>query len=93
MVSFSSSCLLQVIKGCSVGQFERGAAFGRFDCDYRDVCSRIDRLIVDGYARRDEANQQMLLYVPDPNIGKEEEEEEEEEEVGRRKGTKFKSAV
>lgn len=62
-----------MIKGCSAGQFERGASFGRFDCDFRDVCSRIDRLIVDGYARRDETNQHMLLYVPDPSLRQEEE--------------------
>ena len=59
--------LLQVIKGCSAGRFDRGASFGRFDCDYRDICSRVDRLIVSGYIKRDMANRQMLVYVPDPS--------------------------
>ena len=57
----------QVIKGCSAGRFDNGASFARFDCDFRDVCSRVDRLIVDGYVTRDDHNQQMLLYVPDPD--------------------------
>lgn len=55
------------MKGCSVGRFDRGAAFGRFDCDYRDVCSRVDHLIVSCYIKRDVANRQMLVYVPDPS--------------------------
>ena len=42
----------------------------------------MDRLIVDGYIKRDATNQQMLNYVPDPNTEKEEEEGEKEEEVG-----------
>ena len=56
-----------MIKGCSAGRFDRGASFGRFDCDYRDICSRVDRLIVSGYIKRDMANRQMLVYVPDPS--------------------------
>lgn len=42
-------------------------SFGRFDCDYRDVCSRVDHLIVNGYMKRDKTNRQMLIYVPDPS--------------------------
>lgn len=54
-----------------MGRFDRGASFGRFDCDYRDVCSRVDCLIVNGYIKRDKTNRQMLVYIPDPSTGEE----------------------
>ena len=56
----------QIIKGCGVGKFDQGANFGRFDCTFRDVCSRINRLVLDGYVKRDENNQHMLAYIQDP---------------------------
>jgi len=56
---------MQVIKGCSLGRFDKGTSFGRFDCDYHDVCSRVDRLIASGYIKRDLNNRQMLVYLPE----------------------------
>lgn len=57
--------LLQVIEGCAAGRFELGLSFGRFECDYRDVCYRVYRLVRDGYLYRGDLNQQLLGYVPD----------------------------
>ena len=55
------------MKGCSVGQFEdAGVAFGQFDCKYKDVCSRIERLVLNGYLKRKPDQPYMLEYVPDP---------------------------
>ena len=63
----SLSCLfLQVVKGCSNGHFNHGVLFERFECDFRDVCSRVERLIGDGYIRRDIGHPHVLVYVPDP---------------------------
>ena len=59
----------QVIKGCSVGHFEGGASFGRFLCGFKDVCSRVECLVVNGYIKRDTDHPQMLIYVPDPTEG------------------------
>lgn len=56
--------LFQVIKGCSVGQFESGPPFERFDCDSRDVCFRIDRLILDGYLHRCNVKPHVIHYQP-----------------------------
>ena len=54
-----------MIKGCTAGKFDNGPSFGRFECDYRDVCSRIDRLILDEYISYDESNKHMLVYNPE----------------------------
>lgn len=62
---WSSLNFSQVIEGCSAGRFEHGPSFGRFDCDYRDVCSRVYRLEMDSYLYHDTPNQQMLVYAPD----------------------------
>ncbi len=72
---------MQVIKGCSAGRFDRGASFGRFDSDYRDICSRVDHLIVSGYIKRDMANRQMLVYLPDPSTAQDEAKSQKPEDV------------
>ena len=56
---------IKIIKGCGLGQFDDRISFGRFDCSYKDVCSRIERLIVDGYIKRNSIHQQILMYIPD----------------------------
>ena len=58
---------VQIIKGCASGSFEGGVSFGSFDCYFRDVCSRIERLIVNGYIKRNSTHQQILTYIPDPS--------------------------
>ncbi len=62
------SVINKVIRGCSEGQFGQKPPFGRFECDYRDVCSRIDYLISNGYIRRNESNLERLVYRPDQHI-------------------------
>lgn len=57
----------QIIKGCSSGHFRHGVSFGRFECDFRDVCSRVERLIMDGYVKRDIGHPHVLVYIPDPS--------------------------
>lgn len=81
-----------------MGRFDRGASFGRFDCDYRDVCSRVDRLIVNGYIKRDKTNRQMLIYVPDPSAAEKDKEavedptpESEDKQVKTKESLKEKS--
>ena len=69
---------IQIIKGCGAGKFDQGASFGRFECTFRDVCSRINRLILDSYVKRDENNQHMLTYIQDPTAASEEGEKEAE---------------
>ena len=64
---YSALSPVQVIKGCSNGRFSHGTLFGRFDCDFRDVCSRVERLIMDGYIKRDIGHPHVLVYVPDPS--------------------------
>ena len=63
----SLSLHLQVIKGCSSGHFGHGPLFGKFECDFRDVCSRVMRLIRDGYVKRDIGHPHVLVYIPDPS--------------------------
>lgn len=60
-----SSHSVQVVEGCAAGRFEPGLSFGRFECDYRDVCYRVYRLVRDGYLYRGDLNQQLVGYVPE----------------------------
>ena len=50
-----------------MGQFDNGTSFGRFDCSFKDICSHVERLVMDGYIKRDQTHPQMLKYVPDPS--------------------------
>ena len=63
-------CLLvyiQIIKACADGRFSDSATFGKFEVEVRDVCSRVERLIGDGYLKRTKNNPQTVAYVPDPD--------------------------
>ena len=62
---FLCEIFLQVIHACSVGQYEHGPSFGRFDCTFHDVCSRVYHLVKDGYIAHSPSNQQILVYMPD----------------------------
>lgn len=58
----------QIIKACAVGKFtDRHIEFGKFEVEVRDVCSRVERLIGDGYLKRTKNNPQTVAYVPDPD--------------------------
>ena len=48
-----------------MGKFELGSPFGRFDCTYEDVCSRVYHLVKESYIAHSPTNQQMLVYVPE----------------------------
>lgn len=56
---------LQVIEGCAAGRFDPGLSFGRFKCNYQDICYRVYRLVRDGYLYHENHNEQMLWYIPD----------------------------
>lgn len=58
---------LQIIKACANGCFHDGVEFGKFEVEVRDVCSRVERLIGDGYLKRTKNNPQTVAYVPDPD--------------------------
>ena len=66
-ISAIISTCVQVIKGCSSGHFGHGPLVGKFECDFRDVCSRVMRLIRDGYIKRDIGHPHVLVYIPDPS--------------------------
>ena len=51
------------MRNCSLGQFISG---GRFECTYKEVISRIESLICNGYFKRNPAHPQILVYLPLP---------------------------
>ncbi|CAI8007075.1 Cullin-9, partial [Geodia barretti] len=92
-----NSLAIKIIKACGTGRFsDRQIEFGKFEVEVRDVCSRVERLIGDGYLKRTKNNPQTVAYVPDPDSqpetaakegegeGEEEREKEEtmEQEIG-----------
>ena len=58
----------QIIKACADGCFrDSNVQFGKFEVEVRDVCSRVERLISDGYLKRTKNNPQTVAYLPDPD--------------------------
>ena len=70
MLLFVCVCvfLSQIIKACADGCFSDSVStFGKFEVEVRDVCSRVERLIGDGYLKRTKNNPQTVAYIPDPD--------------------------